>query len=68
MVVDFVGAAVVALMVNSVKADPEAAKVFAGENMVENVFAAENGFAVETTARGAVTAAASGTEGGTVTA
>ncbi|CAA2140747.1 hypothetical protein [Hyphomicrobium sp. ghe19] len=59
----------VALVVNSVKAglpaaDPEAANVF----MAENGFAAANSFAVETTARGAVTAAASGMEGGTPTA
>lgn len=65
--VHFVGAAVVALTVNSVKADPEAAKVF----VVENGFAAESDSATEndfeTTARGAA-AVASGTEGGTLTA
>lgn len=68
VVVHFVGAAGVALMVNSVKADPEAAKVF----VVENGFAAASDFATENdfeiTARGAVTAAASGAEGGTPTA
>lgn len=59
----------VARVVNSVKADLRAAALEAASVfVVEKVFEVENGFAVETMARGAVTAAVSGTEGGTHTA